>query len=73
MEWIEADPIPDICRQCQEAECYNCDTAGKRWVLSRKDELLLRRKGLLRSIERLRRQVEQIERELDTLGGDCRP
>lgn len=64
MEWIEADPLPVECQDCQEEDCYNCNTAGKRWYLSQEDELTLRRKGLIRSIERLQRQVQEIDRAL---------
>ena len=52
------------CVDCQEEECYNCDHAGERWQLSREDELLLRRKRLVKGIERLQRQIEEIDREL---------
>ena len=60
MEWFEADPVPEVCRGCQE-DCYNCDHALSRWRLSEKDNLLLRRKGLIRAIERLRQQVDEID------------
>ena len=68
MEWLEADPLPQVCRNCREEDCYNCDHAGERWFLSREDELRLRRKGLLKAIERLQRQVEEIDRELLRMG-----
>lgn len=64
MKWIEADPLPEECQSCQEKDCYNCDTAGKRWYLPREEELRLHRKRLIRSIERLQRQVQAIDREL---------
>ena len=38
MDWIEADPLPEVCQNCQEEECYNCDYAGARWYLSPEDE-----------------------------------
>lgn len=50
MEWIEADPLPAVCQNCQEEECYNCDYAGERWTLSQADELRVRRKGHRRRI-----------------------
>lgn len=62
MEWLEAEPVE--CRNCQEEDCYNCDFAGKRWYLPREDELRIRRKALMRSIERLQRQVQAIDKEL---------
>ena len=64
MEWVEVERLPVECARCQEKECYNCDHAGKRWQLSREDELLLRRKRLVKGIERLQRQIEEIDREL---------
>ena len=67
MEWIEADPLPAVCQNCQEEECYNCDYAGERWTLSQADELRVRRKGLLKAIERLQRQVKAIDTELEVL------
>ena len=67
MEWIEADPLPAVCQNCQEEECYNCDYAGERWTLSQADELRVRRKGLLKAIERLQRQVKAIDAELEVV------
>ena len=64
MEWIEANPLPEACQNCQEEECYNCDHAGKRWYLSQQDKLRLRRKGLQKSIARLQRQIDEIDRQL---------
>jgi len=67
MEWIEANPLPAVCQNCQEEECYNCDYAGERWTLSQADELRVRRKGLLKAIDRLQRQVKAIDEELKAL------
>jgi len=64
VEWLKANPLPDVCVDCTEEDCYNCDHAGKRWYLSRVDELRLRRKMLVRAIERLQRQVAAIDDEL---------
>ena len=64
MEWLEADPLPVACQDCQEEDCYNCDHAGKRWYLSQEDDLRIRRKGLTKAIERLQRQVDDIDRQL---------
>lgn len=49
LEWIEADPLPEECRNCQEEDCYNCDYAGKRWYLSEEDILRLKKKVLRRT------------------------
>lgn len=64
MEWIEADLLPKACMDCQEEDCYNCDTAGERWQLSRNDELKLRRKQLVKAINRLQRKIDAIDTEL---------
>ena len=64
MEWLEADPLPAVCRQCKE-DCYNCDHAGERWILSRTDELRVRRKMLEKAILRMQRQIAEIDRELE--------
>mgnify|MGYP003396940604 CR=1 FL=1 len=66
MEWIEVCPLPDQCQGCQEEECYNCDHAGERWVLSPEDALRIRRKGLVKAIERLQKQIDEIGRVLLT-------
>lgn len=66
MEWMESDLLPVECRNCREEDCYHCDSAGKRWYLSREDELRLRRKGLVKAVERLQRQIQAIDRELQT-------
>ena len=64
MNWIEAETIPAACRDCAEDDCYNCDTAGERWQLSREDELRVRRKQLVKAIERLQRKIDAIDMEL---------
>lgn len=64
MKWLEADPLPAECQNCQEGDCYNCDYAGKRWYLSREDDLRIRRKGLIKAIERLQQQVDSIDQQL---------
>lgn len=64
MEWIEADPTPKACMDCQAEDCYNCDTAGERWQLSHEDELKACRKQMVRAIERLQRRIYSIDVEL---------
>ncbi len=64
MEWLEANPLPVVCKNCEEEDCYNCDHAGERWYLTKADELRLRRKGLEKAIMRMQRQIEEIDREL---------
>ncbi len=67
MEWIEANTLPPECINCNELDCYNCDTAGKRWCLSKADNLRLRYKSISNSIKRLERQLESIKAELAKL------
>jgi len=67
MKWIEADPLPAVCQTCGGVDCYHCDHAGQRWYLPQKEELQLRRKGVLHGIARLQRQLESIDRELALL------
>ena len=57
MIWQEADAIPKECRHCKK-DCYNCDVAGKRWVLSQEDELRIKQKMLARAFERLQRKTQ---------------
>lgn len=64
MNWIESETIPAACRDCTEEDCYNCDAAGERWHLSREDELRVRRKQMVRAIERLQRKIYSIDIEL---------
>ena len=66
MVYIEANPLPPECENCNE-DCYECDTAGKRWYLSKADELRIRRKGLIKAIERLERQIHEIDAELEVI------
>lgn len=61
MNWIEAETIPAACRDCTEEDCYNCDTAGERWHLSREDGLRVRRKQMVRAIERLQHEIDAID------------
>lgn len=68
MEWLEADPLPKECQACSEDECYNCDYAGKRWYLSAADEMRIRRKGLIKAMERIQRQIKEIDSQLALLG-----
>ena len=67
MKWLEIDPLPEACQVCRENECYNCDTAGKRWVLSKEDDLQTRRALKLRAIERLQKEIAEIDKELRIL------
>ena len=48
-------------------DCSSCDHGGERFYLSRKDELTIKRKGLVKAIERLERQISEIDNELKTM------
>lgn len=61
MQWLEADPLPEECLNCQQIECYNCDIAGKRWYLSEEDTLRLRKIALEKAIKRLQRIAQSGE------------
>lgn len=67
MEWLEKTPIPEECKDCTEEDCYNCDTAGKRWGLSKEEELRSNRILLVRAIERLQLRLAAIDAELELL------
>lgn len=30
MEWIEVSPLPLVCQECEELDCWECDNAGER-------------------------------------------
>ncbi len=69
MEWIEANPLPEMCQSCSEGDCYNCDYAGSRWCLSREDTLRLRQKALQKAIDRLQEQLKIVEKDLLACSG----
>lgn len=67
LEWHEADPLPPECVDCKEDDCWECDYAGARWVLNPIDELRVRKKGLLKAIERYQKQIAIIDTEIARL------
>ena len=67
MEWIEAEALPAACLGCLEEECYNCDAAGERWVLSEESERRLKQKLLHSAIDRTITQLHRAYTELDRL------
>ena len=67
MKWLEADPVPTECTGCKERDCYNCDTAGKRWYLSEEDQLRTTRTLKLQAIRRLQQQVAEIDMQLQRI------
>ena len=65
MNWIEAEQLPQACEQCREQECYNCEVAAQRWVLTEQAKLRIRRNVIRKEIERLLVELSQIERKLE--------
>ena len=67
IEYIEVNPIPEICQECEANggdDCGSCDHAGERWILSREDELWLKRKLKIKAIQRLQSELSAIDTEL---------
>ena len=67
MEYVEVSPLPKACQDCYEPDCYECDYAGERWVLPKKQELLLQKKMNEQAIRRFQRQLEEIDKQLAML------
>lgn len=65
MEYHEVSPLPAVCKDCQEEDCYNCD--NDRWKLSPADELRLRKKLKQKAIEQMEREIAEIDRQLAEL------
>ena len=64
---IETTPTPKECNACKEEDCYNCDIAGKRWVLSREAELHTQRLLAIQGVKRLQQRIAAIDLELERL------
>lgn len=32
MEYVKADPLPEVCRSCVEPDCDVCDYGLERWI-----------------------------------------
>ena len=68
MEWIETNPLPMVCQECQQQEeiddCGSCEYAGERWFLSRNDRLLLEKKAAENAIRHFQRRIAAIDKEL---------
>ena len=43
-EYIEANPLPEVCRNCIEPDCDVCDHGKERWLLPPEVEHELRQK-----------------------------
>ena len=68
MEWIEANPLPLVCQECEANEeyqdCGACERGGERFYLSREDKLWLQRKAKIKAIQRLQRELQVIDGEI---------
>lgn len=61
--YTETPALPAKCRECNE-DCYNCDYAGGRWLLTQRKSLELKKVLKLKAISRLQREVAEIDRQL---------
>ncbi len=59
MELIEANPLPQVCQECTQEDCYNCDYAGLRWYLSEESAHDIRQKMLGKAIARLQKRIKE--------------
>lgn len=64
MNWVEVKPLPEVCRNCTEEDCYNCDMAGCRWEMSEQAQLRSRRNAIEKQIARLTKELSEIESKL---------
>ena len=78
MDVIEADPLPEVCEECEDRKkclskgepewcCDECDYALLRWPTPRAQELKELKALKEKAIDRLQRQIKDIDRELDLL------
>lgn len=59
--------VPAACKDCTEKDCFECDNAGQRWPLSKREELQAKLKLAEQGIARLQEQKRMIEKELKQL------
>lgn len=67
MEYLQDQLLPAECQLCEEKDCWECDYAGTRWVLSERDRLIYARKLKEQAIVRFQRQIAEIDRQLEKL------
>jgi len=39
LKYTEISPLPAVCCECKEIDCYNCEHAGERFILPEKDKI----------------------------------
>lgn len=57
MNYIEADPLPAVCRDCAEPDCHECDHALERWTLTPESRIELLRLAERAAIRRAQRRA----------------
>lgn len=67
MQWIEANPLPEVCQSCTEPDCWECDYAGLRWYLSPLDELKSQRAMHQKAMERHARKIVELDQQIAEL------
>ena len=67
MEYIEANPLPEVCLACTEPDCDVCDHGRERWLLSTEDETALKLKLFQQGLKRKSTAylLAQLRREMD--------
>lgn len=64
LNYVESTASPVCCEGCNEPDCYNCDHAGDRWIISRRKELILKKELKYKAILRLQREIREINVQL---------
>ena len=53
LNYTEISPLPAVCSECKEIDCYNCEYAGERFILPEQDKIKIsmeiKKKQLLRN------------------------
>lgn len=70
LNYIENKELPEACFNCQEGDCYNCDTAGEKWILPEIEELRITRKLKEKAITRLQREISIIDKRIAELSAE---
>ena len=65
--YYELCPVPAVCEECRDTDCYVCDHFGERWRMSERYELFNKRKSCEQAIARYQREVRKIDLRLAVL------
>ncbi len=63
-DYVEAFPLPVCCEKCNDYDCYECEHASERWLISTRRELELKKKLKEKAIARFQREIAEIDRQL---------